>query len=124
MTTGEQFGDVVSQLRSDIQENGWRPGRGDYGSDHSSDLIELIEDHNCSKGCTLSGTRAARREFGPGGTCSILMRVSFGDGEPIRELDPRREGPHCTARVPPPEPPPRKPRRKPGPAGTEPLFDF
>jgi hypothetical protein len=119
------FGDVVSQLRSTIRDDGWTPGRGDYGADHSSGLIAIIEDHNCVKGCTLSGTRAARREFGPGGNCSILARVAIGDNEPIRELDPRREGPHCTARIPPPEPDPPKPRRRPdNPGGTEPLFDL
>jgi hypothetical protein len=119
----ERMGDVVSQLRSDIRENGWRPGRGDYGADNSSDLVELIEEHNCVKGCTLAGTLAERREFGPGGNCSILMRVATADtNDPIRELDPRREGPHCTARVEPPEPSPRTPRRSRPPSDTDTLF--
>jgi hypothetical protein len=115
------FGDVVSQLRDDIRANGWTPGRGDYGTDHSSDMIALIEEHNCVKGCTLSGTRAARREFGPGGNCELLALVAIGDG-PIREFDPRPDGPHCTARIEPPPKPPAKPRARPAPPNTEPLF--
>jgi hypothetical protein len=120
--TEDRIGDVVFQLRTTIAAEGWTPGRGDYGCDHSSEMVDLIEEHNCIHGCTKSGTRAARREFGPGGTCNILALVAMGDG-PIPELDPRRDGPHCTARTP-PDPTTRKRRRKRGPSGTAPLFDL
>lgn len=77
----------------------WAPYRGDYGTYYSTDTIELIEEHNCVKGCTRSGTKAQRAEFGPGGNCHVLALVSLGDyGEVRPELEPRPEGPHCTAR--------------------------
>jgi hypothetical protein len=117
----EQFGDVVFQLRDDILKNGWTPGRGDYGADHSSDIIALIEEHNCVHGCTRAGTAAERKEFGPGGNCSLLASVAAG-GIPIPELEPRRAGPYCTVRHPPPPKPPPKPRRKAPPKDVPPLF--
>jgi len=121
---GDRIGDVVSQLRDDIRENGWRPTRGDYGSDHSSDLIEVIEAHNCVHGCLKSGSAAKRKEFGPGGNCEILARIAFwqSDDEPIREIDPRLSGPHCNAREAPPPKPAPAPRPHRPPEGIDPLF--
>jgi hypothetical protein len=86
----------------------WTPGRGDYGTEYAGDLIEIIEAHNCVKGCTRTGTPREIEDYGPGGTCEILARVSIPDAVP--ELDPRPEGPHCTARV------------DPATVGMEPLF--
>jgi hypothetical protein len=75
---------------------GWIPARGDYGTHYAADLIPIIERHNCVKGCTHSGDAADRAEFGPGGNCEILMRVCIPAAVP--EIEPRRDGPHCTAR--------------------------
>lgn len=94
----------------EVGPEGWMPGRGDYGSEYSGDLIQIIERHNCLKGCTKSGTEAEREEFGPGGTCNILARVSLGQ-DAVPELDPRPDGPHCTA------------RQDPAVVGMEPLFE-
>jgi hypothetical protein len=75
---------------------GWIPGRGDYGTEYSSDLIEIVERLNCVKGCTKAGGPAEREEFGPGGNCHTLALI--GADVPIPELEPRPDGPHCTAR--------------------------
>lgn len=101
----------------------WAPYRGDYGADHSSDLIEAVEDLNCSKGCTRSGSKAAREEFGPGGNCHVLAALAMAEyGGVVPELEPAPSGPHCRARIElPPKPEPR-PRRHPAPAGIPPLF--
>lgn len=88
---------------------GWIPGRGDYGTEYSGDLVAIIEAHNCVKGCTRAGTAAQQAEFGPGGCCGVLARVALGN-QPVPELDPRPDGPHCTA------------REDPATAGMEPLF--
>lgn len=87
----------------------WTPGRGDYGTEYAGDLIAIIEAHNCVKGCTRAGTPREIEDYGPGGTCEILARVSIPDAVP--ELDPRAEGPHCSARV------------DPATASTDPLFE-
>lgn len=77
----------------------WAPYRGDYGAHYAHETIELIEEHNCVKGCTRSGTEPEREEFGPGGNCHILAMVALGDHDrAIPELDPRPAGPHCDAR--------------------------
>lgn len=90
----------------------WAPWRGDYGAHYGADLIPLIEERSCVKGCTRAGTQAQRDEFGPGGSCYVLARVSLGEyGQVIPELEPRPDGPHCTA------------REDPATAGMEPL-DF
>ena len=89
----------------------WAPYRGDYGAHYGTDLIDLIEAGNCSKGCARSGTQAERDEFGPGGNCHVLALVALGDyGEIVHGLDPRPAGPHCHA------------RQDPATAGMEPLF--
>lgn len=96
----------------------WVPGRGDYGADHSSDLIATIEDVNCSQGCAHAGTRAERKEFGPGGNCTLLAMVAAGAPfVQIPDLDPCDDGPRCRRRTPPPPPKRREKQR-----GTEPLF--
>ena len=96
----------------EVGPEGWVPGRGDYGSEYSSDLIEIIEAHNCIKGCAHSGTDHDREEFGPGGNCHTLAVVSMGDQEtPIPELDPTPDGPICRR------------RQDPATAGMEPLFE-
>ncbi len=65
-------------------------GRGDYGTEYAHNLIEKIEQWNCSRGaCVHSGTEADRAESGPGGTCHLLASVFFG--QPVPEFDPQRE---------------------------------
>jgi hypothetical protein len=86
----------------------WVPGRGDYGTEYATDLVEIIERHNCVKGCTRSGTQAERDEFGLGGNCEVLARVCVPAAVP--ELDPRPDGPHCRV------------REDPATAGMDPLF--
>lgn len=96
----------------DTERVEWSPYRGDYGAHHSQDVIEAIEADSCIKGCTRSGTQAERDEFGPGGNCHILALVALGEyGQIIPELDPRPDGPHCTA------------REDPATVGMEPLFE-
>lgn len=110
-------------MSGDTGQTDWKPGRGDYGADHASDMIELIEELNCSLGCTKAGSRVIRAEFGPGGNCSVLLAVFLGpDDVGIPELDPRPEGPHCRAREAPPAPEPRGPRPRRPPPGMSPLF--
>lgn len=92
------------------EPGGWAPGRGDYGCEYGTDLIPIIEAHNCVKGCVSAGTQADIAEFGPGGNCHILALVAAADGTPIPELDPRQEGPHCRT------------RQDPATAGMDPLF--
>ncbi len=92
----------------EVGPEGWVPGRGDYGTEYSSDLIEIVERHNCVKGCTKAGSAAEREEFGPGGNCEVLAMI--GADVPIPELEPRPAGPHCTA------------RKDPATAGMAPLF--
>lgn len=96
----------------------WHPYRGDYGTDHSTDMIAIVEELNCSKGCAHAGPRSKRREFGPGGVCPIIGMIGLSSyGDQIPELDPRDEGPHCRAYTPMPPPVRREKQR-----GTEPLF--
>lgn len=83
----------------------WQPSRGDYGAMCGTDLIRIIERHNCVHGCTRTGGPDAEREYGPGGTCHILALVALGD-QPVPGLEPRPAGPHCAARQAPPEPAP------------------
>lgn len=79
----------------------WIPGRGDYGTEYASELIEVIESGNCKKGCLRSGSDAEKAEFGPGGNCGILAMVALGDGEtPVPELDPTPRYPTCRVREP------------------------
>lgn len=99
----------------------WTPGRGDYGADHCTDIIELVEELNCStgRGCIHAGTRATIAEFGPGGNCGVLAMVVIAD-TPIPELDPQDEGPVCQRYAERPEPVRRGMRT---PKGIEPLFE-
>ena len=92
----------------------WIPGRGDYGSDHCSDLIMIVEEDNCSRGrgCVKAGTLAQRAEFGDGGVCPHILAVILGD--PVPELDPLPEGPVCRAYEERPPPVARGKRRPPG----------
>jgi hypothetical protein len=96
----------------DTEQVEWAPYRGDYGVHYAGELIEGIEELNCVKGCLKAGTQAQRDEFGPGGNCDVLAIVSIGEyGQTIPELDPRPDGPHCTA------------RQDPATAGAAPLFE-
>jgi hypothetical protein len=79
-----------------VGPGGWVPGRGDYGAEYATDLIRIIEQRNCVKGCTHAGSPAEVAEFGPGGCCPILARTFTEDALP--EIDPRPDGPHCDAR--------------------------
>jgi hypothetical protein len=72
----------------------WIPGRGDYGTEYSFDLVDLVERMNCSAGCVFA-ISANSGGLGPGGTCSILNQVGLGENVPIPELDPRPSGPFC-----------------------------
>jgi hypothetical protein len=87
----------------------WKPGRGDYGCEYAGNLIEIVEQHNCVKGCTKAGTPEQVAEHGPGGVCDVLVRI-FTE-EPVPELDPRPDGPVCTV------------REDPATVGMDPLFD-
>jgi hypothetical protein len=84
----------------------WCPGRGDYGTDHASDMIALVEKLNCVKGCRFAGDAATRAQFGPGGDCGVLGRIWFEPEKGIPELDPQPAGPFCRKRTGdyPPEP--------------------
>lgn len=70
-------------------------GRGDYGSDYAIDVIDLIEERNCSLGCRHGDPANPDH---PGGTCDILLRVATES--PVPEIDPRADGPVCTRREP------------------------
>lgn len=59
-------------------------GRGDYGCHYASGVVELVEKHNCSKGCTVPDPKDVA-EFGPGGTCGLLALLFTGD--PIPEFE-------------------------------------
>jgi hypothetical protein len=82
----------------DVTSDGWLPGRGDYGAEYAADLIALIEASSCRHGCAKSGTQADRDEYGPGGNCVILAMVCMPERQ--KELEPRADGPVCTAREP------------------------
>jgi hypothetical protein len=86
----------------DVTPGGWLPHRGDYGKHYADQLIPLVEATTCRLGCTRSGTQKERDEFGPGGTCAVLMRMT--EPERVAEIEPREDGPVCTARHPLPTP--------------------
>lgn len=65
-------------------------GRGDYGAEYASDIVEIVERMNCSKGCRWA------IEDDP--TCQILANIY--DLRPVPEIDPRPDGPVCNAREP------------------------
>lgn len=92
-------------------------GRGDYGAMYAGDLIELVERHNCVKGCLRSGTAAERAEFGPGGNCGLLAALFAEVAVPEFEPGPKRIV--CKVREAPPEP---EPVPLP-PEMTEPMFE-
>jgi len=77
----------------------WVPGRGDYGTEYAFALVEIIEEHNCSKGCVFA-VRDAVDEWGPGGNCSVLAMI--GADVPVPELNPLPAGPVCRKREAPP----------------------
>lgn len=65
----------------------WEPfvgGRGSYGWNYADDAVRHMEEHNCSKGCTVP-TEQDKAEFGPGGTCPLLAHL-YAD-EPIAEFE-------------------------------------
>jgi hypothetical protein len=74
-------------------------GRGDYGCEYASDVIAIIEQFNCVKGCARAGDLVGPALGGsPGGSCDILDRI--WSEEPVPEIDPRDEGPVCKVRQP------------------------
>lgn len=74
-------------------------GRGDYGCEYASDVIEIIEGMNCAQGCARAGGPEAIAAMGSaGGSCDILARIWSQD--PVPEIDPRDDGPVCKVRVP------------------------
>lgn len=82
----------------DVNTDGWLPRRGDYGAHYAGDLIPLVEATSCAHGCTKAGTQEVRDEFGPGGDCHLLALMTLP--ERVREIEPRADGPVCTARQP------------------------
>jgi hypothetical protein len=84
----------------DITEGGWLPRRGDYNAHYADKLIPLVEATSCGLGCVRSGTDKARAEFGPGGDCDVLARMTTP--ERVTEIEPRPDGPVCNARQPAP----------------------
>lgn len=55
----------------DVNDDGWLPGRGNYGQHYASDLVELVEARNCVRGCAHSGSERDRQNIGPSGICEI-----------------------------------------------------
>lgn len=82
----------------DVNPDGWLPHRGDYSAEYATDLIPMIEQTTCVRGCVKSGTDLDRVQYGPGGTCLIL--ANLGMGERMAEITPTGQGPVCTAREP------------------------
>lgn len=80
----------------DVTADGWLPRRGDYGAAYAFDLIPLVEATSCVLGCRKAGHEDDVAEFGPGGSCVVLMNMSIAtDRVPI---EPRDDGPRCTVR--------------------------
>jgi hypothetical protein len=75
------------------------PRRGDFGAEHASDLIPIVEATNCVLGCINAGTATDIGEFGPGGNCPVLAMVCLGDGAPVPELTRVGRRIDCSARV-------------------------
>lgn len=75
-----------------------RDGRWHY----SFEAVDHVEEVNCSRGCRWGAVPGSPEdeEFGPGGTCEVLARVSLGDGQPIPELDDRGDEVVCLVREP------------------------
>jgi hypothetical protein len=71
-------------------------GRGMYGWHYADAAVRHVEEHNCSKGCTVP-TAADIAEFGPGGTCSLLALLFTQD--PIPEFEGTDTHVICHARV-------------------------
>lgn len=84
-----------------VGPNGWQPGRGDYGTDNATELVDLIEERCCSlgQGCERAGTDDDINEFGPSGTCGIIGRIYLRAEAGIPEVNPRPDGPVCASRV-------------------------
>jgi len=85
------------------------PMRGDFGAEHATDLIPIVEATNCSHGCLKAGPPADIAEFGPGGNCHVLAMLMIG-GVPVEELTVVEDRIDCSARV------------DPATAGMEPLL--
>lgn len=68
-------------------------GRGDYGTEHASDLDAHVVERNCSLGCQVT-TEGEE----PGMGCPHLLNLYIK--EPVPVFDPRPGGIHCDARVP------------------------
>jgi hypothetical protein len=75
-----------------------RDGRWHY----SWEAVDHVEETNCARGCRWGAAPGSPedREFGPGGTCHVLARISLGDGDPIPELDDRGDRVVCLVREP------------------------
>lgn len=74
-------------------------GRGDYGAWYASDLIELVEETNCSKErCVHAGDDADVAEFGPGGNCHLL--AALWAQVPIPEFVRHEDHIECTLHTP------------------------
>ena len=79
--------------------DGWRPARGDYGREYLTEVIDLIEERNCAKGCERAGGEfMIIAAMTPSGICPVMAEVI--QELPVREIDPRPDGPDCTARQP------------------------